>query len=133
MKVLQTLGRQSGQHGIFQYKRISTGVLIDISIGTAEFAPDSEFLITNKEWRSILKEIKKHGILNLTGSPSAKGTCLHDLIKKAVPQPENFTSWNDSYLAYVCAILEHEGSIIFYAGSAGQGQGISLHLAATEA
>jgi hypothetical protein len=129
MIVLQTLGKQSGQHGIFQYNRKFDGVHIDLSIGNAPSLPVPDIMFTHDEWIKILRVLKKRRILNLTGGTSAHGACLHDLIKRALPNPTGFSGqgWNDSYLACVCAILQHEGSIVFYTGGAGQGNGIAMH------
>lgn len=133
MKVLQTLGRRGSQHGIFQYRRGPNGIIIDMSIGTAPTSPESEIRITNKEWTAILRAIKgEKGILKMTSTSKGKGTSLHQLIKDAVKTPTKFKTWTSSYLAYVCSILEHEGSIVFYAGSAGNGTGVSMHFAQTK-
>jgi hypothetical protein len=45
---------------------------------------------------------------------------LYDLIEKAVPNPpQKGCNWHDSWKSYVCAILEHEGSIDLYHGPLG--------------
>jgi len=109
MKVLQTLGTQGGQHGIFQYMRTDEGVYIDIAIGTAKCTPEDHITLTNKEWQSILASLKTQGILNLTGGDSGTGATLHEIIMHEVQNPKNFSAWTSSYLAAVCAILQHEG------------------------
>lgn len=131
MKVLQTLGTQGGQHGIFQYMRTDEGVYIDIAIGTAKCTPEDHITLTNKEWQSILASLKTQGILNLTGGDSGTGATLHEIIMHEVQNPKNFSAWTSSYLAAVCAILQHEGSIDYYAGPAGRGVGVSLHFKGT--
>ena len=90
MKVLQTLGKQGGQHGIFQYKRTADGVFIDLSIGTAPGVQQSMISFTHDEWTQMLTLVKSAKIPNLTGGKSAVGASLRDLIRQALPNPSNF-------------------------------------------
>lgn len=133
MKVLQTLGRHSaaGQEGIFQYKRTQTGVWIDSTVGHANLNP-GRITITNAEWTAILTAIANQPNetfrLTRTNTNDPPRQSVYDTVASAVPNPVGWT-WNDSWLAYVCAILEHEGSIDHYGGSLGQGIGAPIILA----
>ncbi len=133
MKVLQTLGRKGGaQEGIFQYRRGAAGVLIDASVGQANLNPN-RVVLTHGEWRAILDEIQttNQKTLRLTGQPpfaQAPNRSLYHLLRQAVPSPAGGWSWNNSWKAYVCAILEHEGSIDLYHGTIGQGVGAHITL-----
>jgi hypothetical protein len=124
VKILQTLGRHAGaQEGVFQYKRSSAGVFIDSQIGQAKLNPPT-ILISVQEWSAILKTIEanQQQTLRLTGTaPFAQppNTSLYELLGTAVPNPSGGWNWNDSWKAYVCAILEHEGSIDLYHGILG--------------
>ncbi len=123
MKVLQTLGRHGGhQAGIFQYKRSSTGVVIDGSVGQANLSP-SEITIATSEWTSILAAIEKapQSSFRLTGTPpfnAPPNASLYALLQTALPAPNGW-AWNDSWKSYVCAILEHEGTVDLYHGTLG--------------
>ena len=122
MRVMQTLGRQGKQEGVFQYRRTPAGVVIDTSIGTANLNP-VEVTLTNSEWTDILTEIAKQTNKSLRLTKSGTGdpptSVLYEIIEKAVPKPTNGWSWHTSWKSYVCAILEHEGSVDLYAGSLG--------------
>jgi hypothetical protein len=124
MKVLQTLGRHSGsQEGIFQYKRTADGVFIDGAVGQAQLNPSS-VVLTTAEWQQILGAIEAapQGSFRLTGAaPFSQPPyqSLYQLLQAAVPHPDRGWTWNDSWKSYVCAILEHEGSIDLYHGSLG--------------
>jgi hypothetical protein len=129
MKVLQTLGRQSGtQAGIFQYKRSSTHVTIDGTVGQASQLAPSLVTLTTQEWSLILAAIEQaaQGSFRLSGSnlpaPPPPNQVLYSTISNAVPHPSGGWQWNDSWRAYVSAILEHEGSIDLYHGPLGRGQ-----------
>lgn len=126
MKVMQTLGRHAGQQeGVFQYHRTHQGVEIDASIGQANLNPQT-VLLTHAEWQRILQAIHASvaGVtFRLTGNaPFADppNQSLYQLIQTAVPNPAGGWNWNDSWKAYVCAILEHEGSMDLYHGTLGQ-------------
>ena len=124
MKFVETLGRYHGQKGVFQYKRSSHGITIDSSIGNANLNP-ADILITNREWNAILLAIEvAHGEsfgLTVGGGAGNPSTCLYDLIEQAVPNPTHNWQLNASWKSYVCAILEHEGSLDLYSGGLGQG------------
>jgi hypothetical protein len=119
MKVLQTLGRHAGhQEGIFQYRRTPDGVVIDGSVGQALLNPELVTL-TTQEWTAILQAIRGagQGSFRLTGTrPFAEppNQSLYELLTDTVSAPAGGWQWNDSWKAYVCAILEHEGSIDLY-------------------
>jgi hypothetical protein len=133
MKVLQTLGAHRGQQvGIFQYRRTPDGVNIDASVGRATLTPDN-IILTNEEWAAILLRI--HNVDNrtfrLTGNrpfDHPPNESLYQLIGEAVPTPTNWV-WNDSWCSYVCAILEHEGSIDLYHGPLGRDESAIICLA----
>ena len=125
MKVVETLGQHQGQKGVFQYKRVPAAVVIDTSIGTATLTPP-QVTLTDAEWKAILHAIENapRNSFRLTGTPpfiTPPNQALREVIQQAVPLPTGNWTWNDSWLAYVCAILEHEGSIELYAGSLGPG------------
>jgi len=122
MKVLQTLGRhKSKQEGVFQYKRTSKGVFIDASVGHTTSLNQADILITNAEWAAILDTIEKEqdATFRLSRSnsvtPNPPNQVLYEVLSKAIPSPTNF-KWQDSWKSYICAILEHEGSIDLYHG-----------------
>lgn len=133
MKVLQTLGRHQTQVGIFQYKRTPEGVEIDSSVGQASLSP-SRIVITHAEWTTILTEIKQRsqksfrlsGIAPFTDPPKQS---LYELFSAVVQKPSGGWQWNDSWRSYVCAILEHEGSIDLYHGALGPGVGAHITMA----
>lgn len=127
MKVLQTLGRHGGyQEGIFQYKRTSKGVFIDLSVGQAKGGSICRFGLS--EWSDILKEIARssHKTFGLSSDGQSKKSAkrtLYKLVSDAVPKPKYGVKWNDSLRAAVCAVLEHEGTIDLYHGPLGNGNG----------
>jgi hypothetical protein len=124
MKVLQTLGRHGGaQEGIFQYRRTEHGVFIDSSIGQANLDPP-QIMVTTEEWTAILTAIRnnENSTFRLTGGapfPGPPNTSLYELLGQAVPNPQEGWNWHDSWKAYVCSILEHEGSVDLYHGMLG--------------
>jgi hypothetical protein len=124
MKILQTLGRHGGhQEGIFQYRRTSAGVFIDGAVGQAQLAR-ADITVTTQEWAAILQAICRapQGSFRLTGTPpfeTPPNQSLYELLSLAVPRPAGGWQWQDSWKAYVCAILEHEGSIDLYHGVLG--------------
>jgi hypothetical protein len=125
MKVLQTLGRHRGaQEGVFQYRRQGDGVYIDGAIGQAHLNP-SQILLTHTEWNDILAAIGRaaQGSFRVTGeAPFAvpPNQSIYELLSDAVQNPSKGWKWNDSWKAYVCAILEHEGTVDLYHGPLGQ-------------
>lgn len=134
MKILQTLGRHGGhQEGIFQYRRAPDGVFIDSSVGRAQLTP-ATIMLTTQEWVAILDAIQRaaQGTFRLTGSPpftQPPNQSLYELLSAAVPTPASGWQWQDSWRAYVCAILEHEGSIDLYHGLLGPGHSAVVCLA----
>lgn len=124
MKVLQTLGAHAcHQAGIFQYRRTAKGVYIDGGVGQARLMP-SEILISSREWEDILTAIQNASdeTFRLTGIPpfpQPPNGCLYKLLSDAVPRPSNGWQWNDCWKSYICAILQHEGSINLYHGPLG--------------
>ena len=133
MKILETLGQHRGsQKGVFQYKRTSAELVIDSSIGTANLTPPRVSL-TTAEWALILQTIEQapQSSFRLTGSSpfvAPPNQALREVIPQAVPAPAGGWTWNDSWLAYICAILEHEGSIELYSGALGPGVGTYIPL-----
>ena len=127
MKVLQTLGRHHPTHqeGIFQYKRSTRGVEIDLTVGRTSLSIQ-EITLTADEWQQILAAIEAaHGqTFRLTRSVTgnAPQNSLYDTISAAVPHPAAGFTWNDSYRACIAAILEHEGAVDHYGGSLGGGE-----------
>jgi hypothetical protein len=134
MKVLQTLGRHGGaQEGIFQYRRRSQGIEIDGSVGQANLDP-ARVLITTNEWSQILRAIEQapQESFRLTGVgpfPAPPNQSLYELLQTTVAHPAGGWAWNDSWKSYVCAILEHEGSIDLYHGVLGQQHSATITLA----
>lgn len=134
MKVLQTLGAHGGtQTGIFQYRRTPAFVHIDASVGQAALNPD-EVEITTAEWTAILQAIQDapQNSFRLTGTPpfaQPPNQSLYQAISQAVPNPAGGWQWNDSWRSYVCAILEHEGSIDLYHGTLGPNHSAIICLA----
>ena len=134
MKVLQTLGRHGGtQEGVFQYKRSAAGVVIDSTIGQAHL-DTPKITITATEWNRILQAIETapQGTFRLTGTPpfnEPPNQSLYELLSQSLPNPTNGWTWNDSWKAYICAILEHEGSIDLYHGVLGQHHSAIIPLA----
>lgn len=130
MRIMQTLGRHGGaQEGIFQYKRGSSGVTIDPSISrlSGPSGPKPAIHITSAEWNAILSaiEVIPGQTFRITtptaGSPAQPSQSLHALIPSAVPSPTGGWRWDDSYMSYVAAVLEHEGSLDLYHGLLGAG------------
>ena len=134
MKVLQTLGAHGGQQtGIFQYRRTPDGVHIDSSVGQATLSP-KDITITSTEWQNLLSAIRAavNNTFRLTGTPpfsTPPNESLYHLISTAIPNPSNGWLWNDSWRSYVCAILEHEGSIDLYHGPLGPNASAIINLA----
>ncbi len=134
MKVLQTLGRHGGaQEGIFQYRRKSHGVEIDGSVGQANLNP-ATVLITTEEWSQILGAIEHapQGSFRLTGAgqfQAPPNQSLYELLQATVAHPAGGWAWNDSWKSYVCATLEHEGSIDLYHGVLGPHHSATITLA----
>lgn len=124
MKVLETLGSHGGaQNGIFQYKRTSVGITLDSGVGTANLTP-ARVELTNDEWGSLLLALEQADprTFRLTGAAPFQvppNQSLHELIQRTVPQPAGGWNWNDSWKAYICAVLEHEGSVNLYHGPLG--------------
>ncbi len=125
MKVLETLGSHAGtQTGIFQYRRTHSGVNIDASVGHVNLTT-SNITLSTREWSQILQAINdsQGQTFRLTGQhpfSQPPKQSLHELIHSTVPHPEGGWTWNDSLKSYVCAVLEHEGSIDLYHGTLGQ-------------
>jgi hypothetical protein len=124
MKILQTLGRHSGQQeGIFQYRRTPDGVFIDSGVGRANLTPAS-ITLTTEEWTAILRKIgeSRERSFRLTGQrrmPNPPHQSLYALLSEAVPRPTGGWPWQDTWKTNICAILEHEGSIDLYHGPLG--------------
>ncbi len=123
---MQTIGRHkaTNQEGIFQYKRTADGVYIDVSIGAAVSVPSGVITLTSTEWQQILAAIANEAqdTFRLTAPKSnsvGPMQSLYQTIASAVPKPTHGYGWHDSYKAAVCAILEHEGSVDFSAGTHG--------------
>ncbi|CAK8713470.1 MAG: hypothetical protein CDV28_102190 [Candidatus Electronema aureum] len=119
MKVLQTLGRK----GIFKYRRQTDGVYIDSFLDQGALNPP-QITITHEEWLNILKAIENtaQGSFRLSGEQpfsTPPNQSLYELLTDAVPNPQGGWKWNPSRQAYVCAILEHEGTIDLYHGALG--------------
>lgn len=114
MKVLQTLGvhAPTRQAGIFQYKRTSTGVHIDTTVGQA--AEGGTYFILNDAWGAMIAALSSGGVVNTL--QELKGIISAQL------------GVDGTGAAAVAAILEHEGSIDHYGGLAGQGEHVSINL-----
>jgi hypothetical protein len=124
MKVLQTLGAHSGrQVGIFQYRRTPKGVYVDASIGQANLRPN-QIQISSDEWNAILGAMQNATTNTFRLTPNRTlqqppNQSLYEVLATVVPQPTEGWAWNDSWKSYVCAILEHEGSVDLYHGPLG--------------
>jgi hypothetical protein len=135
MKILQTIGKHGGhQAGIFQYKRDSQGIVIDLAIGQANLQPNL-IRFSNQEWSQILGAIHNSRQRTFRLTPARRNAGppnqdLYSLIAQAVPNPAdpNWIAWHGSFQAAVCAILEHEGSIDLYHGRLGRGANIPICL-----
>lgn len=127
MKVLQTIGKEGGvQAGVFQYKRSSAGVTIDTTVGNTTTTMPAPIVIPATEWDSILKAIETHSTKTFTlseGGASGKKS-LYEIVQGA----SSVVGKNINLRPYVCAILEHEGSIDFYHGVIGQGKSVFITL-----
>jgi hypothetical protein len=119
MKFLETLGRWQGQKGVFQYKRTSNGVVIDSSIGNNSSLNPPQLEISNAEWSAILTQISTSGTktfgITVGGGNGNPSIALDGIINAIIP------GLNPSWISYICAILEHEGSLETYTGALGQG------------
>ena len=117
MRFVETLGRYQGQKGVFQYKRTSNGVTIDATIGTNSSLNPTNLHITNQQWAGILLAIENApgSTFGLTvgGGGGYPSTALNSLISGIIP------GLNPSWLSYISAILEHEGSLEIYTGALG--------------
>ncbi|MFQ2548458.1 hypothetical protein ACK305_14370 [Aeromonas caviae] len=114
MKVLQTLGVHgpTQQAGIFQYKRTSTGVHIDTTVGQAADAGTMDIPADN--WGQMIDAIsERKGVHSLQ---DLKGIISEQL------------GVDGTGAAAVAAILEHEGSVDHYGGVVGQGERVSINL-----
>lgn len=120
MKVLQTLGRHGAQEGIFQYRRDAEGVLVDASVGRTNLQV-AHYRFSHQEWLDILLHIRSapQASFRLTIGHGPPNQSLYTLLSDAVPSPAASWTWNDSIRSYVCAILEHEGSVDLYGGALG--------------
>ena len=125
MKILQTLGRHGGtQEGIFQYRRTAHGIYIDGTVGQSQSVTQPVSL-SSDEWQTVLEQIRDADkeTFRITGTGpfnEPPNLSLYELIGEAVKHPTGGWNWNDSLKAYVCSILEHEGSIDLYHGTLGQ-------------
>lgn len=127
MKVLQTIGidHSRQQAGIFQYKRTPEGVFIDAAVGRAPSLNPPQILITNQEWLQILETIHTGPATYRLSTPARavpdQLPNLPDLIMQALAANPPPWAGNTSWLSYICAILEHEGSVDIFGGPAGAG------------
>jgi hypothetical protein len=133
MKVLQSLGRARGQvEATFRYRRSSQNVTIDASINRNYNQTPAQIVLTNAEWNAILTAIESAAnetfrITN-TGAAGDQPTQSLNLLFAAAVTPVGW-AWNDSWVAYVAAILEHEGSLDLYHGALGPTQSAVIALA----
>lgn len=99
---------------------------IDNTLGKAHPTPPTA-VITNEEWKALLDMIHDvhPGTLGLAGEGPFKEPperSLFQLISEAIPEPSEGWEWTETWKAYICAILEHEGSIDLYHGVLGHGK-----------
>lgn len=132
MKVLQSLGKARGQtEATFRYRRSSDGVTIDASINANYNQTPKQIALSNVEWNTILKAIETAQFetfrITNTGTAGDQPTQSLNLLFSSAVTPKGWT-WNDSWVAYVAAILEHEGSLDLYHGALGQGQSAVIAL-----
>lgn len=132
MKVLQSLGKAKGQtEATFRYRRSSTGVMIDASINANYNQSPKQITLSNVEWSAILGTIEnaKYETFRITNTGAAGDQptqSLNELFADAVTPTD--WNWNDSWVAYIAAILEHEGSLDLYHGALGPGQSAVIAL-----
>ncbi len=120
MKVLQTLGahNKSGMVGVFQYRRIESGVEINPMYyrGNRQLP---QVIIPHDNWVDMLKHLAKiqkrvNGL-----------TPLKTELRKALRGVPNIHA---NHMPAVAAILEHEGSIDHYGGKIGKKASATIHL-----
>ncbi len=127
MKVLQTIGRhqRTSQEGIFQYYRTCEGVYIDGSVGQASsLNPPGPITVSNDEWNAVLLAIENSPLqtFRLTQPTSgAAGEAPTQVLQQIVRDAVSGAQWrfSTSWLSYICAILEHEGSVDLHGGRVG--------------
>ena len=114
MKHLHTFGRAGSQPSSFAYERKQNGVYI--------FQGEEKTHFSNSEWEQIVKSVDGLGVSTITGG-APTGKSISETVKKALPNQQ----WNDSLLACIAKILENEGTIELYHGTAGQGVAVGIH------
>lgn len=119
MKFVETLGIQRGTSGVFRYKRDSRNITIDRSISNKTPGAEPVAIISNDDWNKLLFAIesteKNSFGLTSAGGVGQPANNLYDIIKETINITDN------SIRAYICAILEHEGSLDYYTGVIGPG------------
>jgi len=106
-------------------------VTIDASINANYNQMPKQITLSNAEWNAILTAIQnaQNATFRITNTGAAGDQptqSLNPLFSSTVT-PTGWT-WNDSWVAYVAAILEHEGSLDLYHGALGQGQSAVIDL-----
>lgn len=114
MKHLHTFGRAGSQPSSFSYERKEDGVHILQGEEGTHFS--------HKEWKKIVSSVEGLGVSSITGAaPTNKS--ISESIRTALPDRQ----LNDSSLACIAKILENEGTIELYHGTAGPGIAVGIH------
>ncbi|WP_027711499.1 hypothetical protein [Dickeya chrysanthemi] len=120
MKVLQTLGayNKNGQVGIFQYRRVASGVEIN-PMYTPGKKQLSQVVIPHDKWTAMLANLS-------TLQKKVNGlTPLKKVLSNAL---RGIPGIHNNHMPAVAAILEHEGSIDHYGGKMGSKASATIHL-----
>jgi hypothetical protein len=113
MKIVQTIGfnTQTGWPTPFYYRRDRDGVHVRSAIGQ-----QIVFSVSNDEWQAILEEVASGNddLFGVTGTSrsSFPGPKLYEIISNCLRDGGT----NDRKLAYISAILVHEGTLHTFHG-----------------
>jgi hypothetical protein len=120
MRVLQTIGSHEGLPTPFYYGRGREGVRIEQIRGQDTTKP---FDIPSTVWQEILDMIADSptttfAVTDRHNNPAASSENLYERLHRIFSRHQ-IEGLNDSLLAYVSAILLHEGSLQLYHGRIG--------------
>jgi len=128
MKVIQTLGTSKvNQEGVCRYSHLHDRAVIDRTINDY-LQPGLQAIIEvpADDWARIVQAVFNYtGLLRITPASPRAGNSLHELIEGATTTAG--IQGQDSVLACIVAILEHEGVI-----DLGYGPNHPIGLRATE-
>jgi hypothetical protein len=125
MKVLEGLGRSGNSPVVFQYRRFSGGVEIDMGIGLTQ--NKGSYTITAAHWQSILDALRNSTSKLFQLTPGTQGPANSSL-SEILDQVFGAGVLDDSFKACIFSILENEGSVELYHGVAGPGQGVQINV-----